>query len=56
MDDAISGERWRLWMAKNADGAWVIQQGRCGPSCVADQGGDSIHLNDALRMTFPYFD
>jgi len=26
MDDAISGERWRLWMAKNADGAWVIQR------------------------------
>jgi hypothetical protein len=26
MDDAISGERWRLWMAKNADGAWVIRR------------------------------
>jgi hypothetical protein len=26
MDDAISGERWRLWMTKNADGAWVIRR------------------------------
>jgi hypothetical protein len=26
LDDAIAGERWRLWMAKNADGAWVIRR------------------------------
>lgn len=26
MDDAISGERWRLWVTKNADGSWVIRR------------------------------
>jgi hypothetical protein len=26
MDDAISGERWRLRLTKNADGAWVIRR------------------------------
>ncbi len=26
LDDAISGERWRLWMAKNADRVWVIRR------------------------------
>lgn len=26
LDDAISGERWRLWLRKGADGAWTIQR------------------------------
>lgn len=26
MDDAVSGERWRLWMTKKADGAWVVSR------------------------------
>lgn len=25
-DDAVGGERWRLWLAKGADGVWTIQQ------------------------------
>ena len=55
MDDAISGERWRLWMVKKADGTWIINRALWAQLCT-DQGGDFIQLNDALRMTFPYFD
>jgi hypothetical protein len=25
-DDAVSGERWRLWLAQGADGAWSIKR------------------------------
>ena len=33
MDDAISGERWRLWMTKNADGAWTINRALWAQLC-----------------------
>ena len=26
LDDAIAGERWRLWLTKKADGTWVINR------------------------------
>lgn len=26
LDDAIRGERWRLWLAKKADGTWIINR------------------------------
>lgn len=26
LDDAVAGERWRLWMTKKADGAWVVSR------------------------------
>jgi hypothetical protein len=26
LDDAVAGERWRLWMTKKADGPWVINR------------------------------
>lgn len=26
LDDAISGERWKLWLKKGAEGTWTIQQ------------------------------
>lgn len=24
LDDAVAGERWRLWLAKKPDGAWTV--------------------------------
>lgn len=33
MDDAISGERWRLWMTKKADGTWVIERALWAQLC-----------------------
>jgi len=26
LDDAIAGERWRLWLTKKADGTWIIDR------------------------------
>jgi hypothetical protein len=26
LDDAVGGERWRLWLAKGTDGSWNIQR------------------------------
>ena len=33
LDDAISGERWRLWLAKGADGVWTIQRALWAQLC-----------------------
>lgn len=32
-DDAVSGERWRLWLVKGADGAWTIQRALWAQLC-----------------------
>jgi hypothetical protein len=33
LDDAISGERWRLWLKKGADGAWTIKRALWAQLC-----------------------
>ena len=33
LDDAINGERWRLWLVKGADGAWTIQRALWAQLC-----------------------
>jgi hypothetical protein len=33
LDDAISGERWRLWLKKGADGTWNIQRALWAQLC-----------------------
>lgn len=33
LDDAISGERWRLWLQKNANGTWTIQRALWAQLC-----------------------
>ena len=33
LDDAVSGERWRLWLAKGADGTWTIQRALWAQLC-----------------------
>ena len=33
LDDAISGERWRLWLKKGADGVWTIQRALWAQLC-----------------------
>ncbi|MEJ5329322.1 MAG: hypothetical protein WHT07_04140 [Desulfobaccales bacterium] len=32
-DDAVSGERWRLWLVKGAEGAWTIQRALWAQLC-----------------------
>jgi hypothetical protein len=32
-DDAIGGERWRLWLANGADGTWTIQRALWAQLC-----------------------
>jgi hypothetical protein len=34
MDDAVSGERWRLWLVKDSDGAWTIQKALWAQLCA----------------------
>lgn len=34
LDDAVSGERWRLWLKKGADGAWTIQRALWAQLCA----------------------
>jgi hypothetical protein len=33
LDDAIGGERWRLWLKKGADGTWTIQRALWAQLC-----------------------
>ena len=33
LDDAIRGERWRLWLVKKADGTWVIKRALWAQLC-----------------------
>jgi hypothetical protein len=33
LDDAISGERWRLWLKKDANGSWTIQRALWAQLC-----------------------
>ena len=33
LDDAISGERWKLWLKKGADGTWTIQRALWAQLC-----------------------
>jgi hypothetical protein len=33
LDDAVSGERWKLWLKKGADGTWTIQQALWAQLC-----------------------
>lgn len=33
MDDAISGERWRLWLEKGANGTWTIKRALWAQLC-----------------------
>jgi hypothetical protein len=33
LDDAIRGERWRLWLVKKADGAWIINRALWAQLC-----------------------
>jgi len=33
LDDAINGERWRLWLVKGADGIWTIQRALWAQLC-----------------------
>jgi hypothetical protein len=33
LDDAISGERWRLWLVKGSDGTWTIQRALWAQLC-----------------------
>ena len=33
LDDAIRGERWRLWLAKKADGTWIINRALWAQLC-----------------------
>ena len=33
LDDAISGERWRLWLEKGANGTWTIQRALWAQLC-----------------------
>lgn len=32
-DDAVSGERWRLWLVKGGNGAWTIQRALWAQLC-----------------------
>jgi hypothetical protein len=34
LDDAISGERWRLWLAKGSDNTWTIQRALWAQLCA----------------------
>jgi hypothetical protein len=34
LDDAISGERWHLWLVKGADGSWMIQRALWAQLCA----------------------
>lgn len=33
LDDAISGERWRLWLEKGTDGSWTIKRALWAQLC-----------------------
>lgn len=33
LDDAINGERWRLWLVKGANGSWTIQRALWAQLC-----------------------
>ena len=33
LDDAVSGERWKVWLKKGADGTWIIQQALWAQVC-----------------------
>ena len=33
LDDAIRGERWRLWLVKKADGTWIINRALWAQLC-----------------------
>jgi hypothetical protein len=33
LDDAISGERWRLWLKKDANGTWTIERALWAQLC-----------------------
>ncbi len=32
-DDAVAGERWRLWLARQPDGAWTVTRGLWANLC-----------------------
>jgi len=33
LDDAVSGERWRLWLGKGPDGSWTIKRALWAQLC-----------------------
>ena len=33
LDDAVSGERWRLWLVKGANGTWTVQRALWAQLC-----------------------
>ena len=33
LDDAVAGERWRLWMTKKVDGSWIIKRALWAQLC-----------------------
>lgn len=33
LDDAIAGERWRLWLTKKADGVWIVDRALWAQLC-----------------------